>query len=106
MGKDAPFPNYGISERQGVVSWEIKILKEAVDFKAFNDSDFHSAGFSSSSLPTDSVDQPTHAAHLLLNSSSNTILSITLPSPSAGFTPKGLVQPFDMISKPVAVNSD
>lgn len=63
-------------------SQKIEILREAVDFKAFNDSNFQSAAFFfSSSLLTDSVDQPMCAAHLLLNSSSNIILSITLPGP-------------------------
>lgn len=62
-------------------SQKIEILREAVDFKAFNDSNFQSAAFFSSSLLTDSVDQLMCAAHLLLNSSSNIILSITLPGP-------------------------
>jgi hypothetical protein len=63
-------------------SQKIEILKEAVDFKAFNDSNFQIRRvFFSSSLPPASVDQPMRATHLPLNSFTNTILSVILPCP-------------------------
>lgn len=51
-------------------SEKIEILREAVGSEAFNDSNFQSEeSFFSSSLPTDSMDQPMCTAHLAFPSS-------------------------------------